>query len=229
MMDFALPTNSKSLRPALMAGALFAVMGCHQEEGVAPPRFPAAPPPIPGAPAVTYRWPFEGTWRVQRTHYGSKNPDQAYAIDLVPLSNRGSATTMNANWPCYNQPVLSDAPGIVAVAVDGVPENTPGTTNVYDQHGNHVVIDHRNGEFSLFAHFIPGSLKVRAGQAVEAGVELGRCGNSGRSDFPHIHWQVMDNVNASIARGLIPRFAPYDRNGTVTTEMPNRRDTLTNR
>ena len=33
--------------------------------------------------------------------------------------------------------------------------------NVYDQHGNYVVIDHGNGEYSLFAHLIPGSIKVR--------------------------------------------------------------------
>ena len=89
-----------------------------------------------------------------------------------------------------------------------------------------VVIDHQNGEFSLFAHFIPGSLKVRPGTFVQAGVELGRCGNSGMSTLPHIHWQVMDNVNPQLAHAVAPRYLPYLRNGMMTTDPPDKGDIL---
>jgi murein DD-endopeptidase MepM/ murein hydrolase activator NlpD len=183
---------------------------------------------VPGAPVVQYRFPFLGKWRIQRTHYGVKQADQVWAVDLVPDVATGDKST-NAGYPCYNQPVVADAPGIIAITVDGVPENVPGQKNVYDQHGNYVVIDHQNGEYSLFAHFIPGSLKVRPGMFVQAGVELGRCGNSGMSTLPHIHWQVMDNVNSSIAHGIRQRLSPYSRNGAASIDMPDGKDTMENK
>ncbi len=207
--------------------AAIALLGCNQDSAP-PPRYPAQPPPIAGAPIVYYKFPFAGSWRVQRTHYGAKQPDQVFALDLIPEGNPSSKST-NAGYPCYNQPVLADAPGIVAIAVDGVPDNVPGVKNPYDQHGNYVVIDHQNGEFSLMAHLIPGSLKVRVGTPVQAGAELGRCGNTGMSSFPHIHWQVMDNLHAGVARGLVPRFAPYNRNGNTSIDAPDTKDRLENK
>ncbi len=200
---------------------------CGGEAQQAPPQTPASiPPPGPSAP-VMYRLPVSGTWRVQNTHYGNRY-DQAYAIDIVLpatagkfFENRGQ---QNADWPGYGQPVVADAPGIVAIAVDGVPDNDPRSVNKYDMHGNYVVIDHQNGEYSLMAHLIPGSVRVRPGQVVAAGTELGRCGNSGHSTNPHLHWQVMDNVNAMRARGIIPRLLPYERNGEPSTELPNKGD-----
>jgi len=126
----------------------------------------SSPPPQTGPGYVPqgssgplfYRLPFNGTWRVARTHYDLKN-DQGFGLDLVvdaPMPRSGR----NEDHPSYNQPVVADAAGVVVVAVDGVPENVPGVVNVYDAHGNFVVIDHRNGEFSLFAHMIPGSCKL---------------------------------------------------------------------
>lgn len=218
-------------RPLLAAGALAllanVLAGCHNDVAP-PPRYPAPPPPVPGAPLVYYRFPFVGKWRIQRTHYGTKQADQAYALDLVPDADIRDKR-QNAGFPCYGQPVVADAPGVVAVAVDGVPDNQPGVKNGYDAHGNYVVIDHQNGEFSLMAHMIPGSLKVRPGTAVQAGMELGRCGNTGNSTLPHIHWQVMDNVNPAVARGLPPRFATYLRNGDASVDRPDGRDKLENK
>lgn len=215
---------------SLLAAAFLstaALAGCNNDQAP-PPRVPPQPPPIPGAPPVYYKLPVLGKWRVQRTHYGARQADQAYAMDLVPDAAARDKRT-NEGWPCYGQPIVADAPGIVVIAVDGVPENVPGgRKNGYDQHGNYVVIDHQNGEFSLMAHLIPGSLKVRPGTPVQAGMELGRCGNTGMSDFPHLHWQVMDNMNASSARGLVPRFLPYSRNGNASTDLPQHRDILEN-
>ena len=209
---------------ALLANGL---AGCRNDQAP-PPRYPAPPPPVPGAPLVYYKLPFVGKWRITRAHYGASQPDQAYALDLVPV---GSVTDkkQNAGYPCYNQPILADAPGIIAVAVDGIPDNRPGVRNAYDAHGNYVVIDHQNGEYSLMAHLMPGSLKVRPGMRVQAGMELGRCGNTGASANPHLHWQVMDNVNAHEARGIPPRFAPYIRNGDTSVDRPDGKDTCENK
>ena len=235
-------------RPALLLASSFvflaALAGCDRHE-TPPPNVPPQPnaapraqalpppPPVPGAPLVYYRFPFLGKWRVQRTHYGAPQADQTWALDLVPVGKvakqgKGESRS-NSDYPCYGVPVLADAPGVIVIAVDGIPENVPGgPKNGYDQHGNYVVIDHQNGEYSLMAHLIPGSLKVRPGTFVQAGQELGRCGNSGLSDFPHIHWQVMDNMNAFAARGVQPRFAPFTCNGKPSVDPPQGRDILEN-
>ncbi|MEZ4297489.1 MAG: M23 family metallopeptidase [Polyangiaceae bacterium] len=219
---------SRSLLTAgLIALSTSALAGCHTDQAP-PPRYPAPPPPVPGAPLVYYRFPFLGKWRVHRTHYGTRNQDQAFALDLVPEGSIRDKK-QNSGYPCYNQPVVADAPGVIATAVDGVPENVPGEKNGYDQHGNYVVIDHGNGEFSLMAHLIPGSLKVRPGMQVQAGMELGRCGNSGLSTMPHIHWQVMTNANPSVAQGIQPRFTTYTRNGNASVDRPEAKDTCENR
>jgi len=175
---------------------------------------------------LLYRLPVVGHWRVHRTHYGATN-DQAYALDLVkdePIAPK--ANKQNTDFPSYNQPIVADAPGVVVIAVDGVPDNTPGMVNVYDMHGNFVVIDHQNGEFSLFAHFIPGSLKVQPGMFVTTGTEIGRCGNTGHSTMPHLHWQVMSSANATGATGIPPRFVAYERNGVMSVDLPQGRDHL---
>ena len=74
-----------------------------------------------------------------------------------------------------------------------------------------------------------GTLTVRPGQRVNAESEIGKCGNSGHSTMPHLHWQVMNHMNASVAHGIIPRLLPYNRNGAMSTEMPQPGDLLTPR
>jgi murein DD-endopeptidase MepM/ murein hydrolase activator NlpD len=45
-------------------------------------------------------------------------------------------------------------------------------------HGNHVIIDHGNGEFSLIDHMQKDSVKVEVGNEVTRGAVLGNIGNS---------------------------------------------------
>jgi murein DD-endopeptidase MepM/ murein hydrolase activator NlpD len=203
----------------------------------------ARPEPVyPGVPVIAqlgpsgvipgYRLPVNGRWLVLRTHYGNTR-DQAYAVDIVLPTPEGKAASgsgkQNTDYPSYGQPILADAQGVVVIAVDGVPDNAPGVVNAYDQHGNYVVIDHQNGEFSLMAHLIPSTLRVHPGQVVTAGTELGRCGNSGHTTMPHLHWQVMTSAHATQARGVQQRYLPYDRNGQLTTTIPDKGDFITPR
>ena len=73
-------------------------------------------------------------------------------------------------------------------ARDGVAENRPQKSGKGG--GNGVIIDHGFGEYSSLWHMIPGSVKVKEGDWVQWGQELGRVGNSGASTAPHIHFHV---------------------------------------
>ena len=72
--------------------------------------------------------------------------------------------------------------------------------------GNHVVIDHGNGEYSLYAHLKPGSILVKPGNRVTAGTVLAQLGSSGNSTEPHLHFQVCDAADALMCAGIPVQF-----------------------
>ena len=56
--------------------------------------------------------------------------------------------------------------------------------------GNAVVIGHGDGWETQYSHLKRGSLRVRPGQSIQAGEELGAIGLSGQTEFPHFHFEV---------------------------------------
>ena len=74
--------------------------------------------------------------------------------------------------------------------------------------GNHVIIRVRD-VFVAIAHLRAGSLQVAVGDDVTTGQPLAECGNSGNSTEPHVHLQVMDSEDLSVARGVPMAFRNY--------------------
>lgn len=60
-----------------------------------------------------------------------------------------------------------------------------------DIRGNCVIIDHGYGVFSAYAHL--SQIHVTTGQDVVIGQVIGVSGNTGRSNGPHLHWEVAVN------------------------------------
>jgi len=146
-----------------------------------------------------------GKRRATNYHHGSRS--QRYAYDMVVSKGgrqHGGDRKSNKDYFCYGLPVLAPAPGVVSQAIDGVAENRPGERGKAG--GNGVVIDHGFGEYSALWHMIPGSVKVKVGDKVELGQELGRVGNSGRSTGPHIHFQVSTGEHAGGGVGMQAPF-----------------------
>lgn len=57
--------------------------------------------------------------------------------------------------------------------------------------GNHIEINHGYGYLTLYAHL--SKYKVRAGQKVKRGDIIGYVGSTGRSEAPHLHYEVHKN------------------------------------
>jgi len=60
-----------------------------------------------------------------------------------------------------------------------------------DIRGNHVIIDHGHGLFSGYSHL--SQVHVTTGQSIAPGQIIGVTGNTGRSNGPHLHWEVAVN------------------------------------
>ncbi|MFT4611428.1 MAG: murein DD-endopeptidase MepM/ murein hydrolase activator NlpD [Glaciecola sp.] len=68
---------------------------------------------------------------------------------------------------------------------DGVVKRADNNSTGY---GNHIRIDHGYGYVSLYAHLY--QYKVRANQKVKRGDLIGYVGSTGRSEAPHLHYEV---------------------------------------
>jgi len=85
---------------------------------------------------------------------------------------------------------------VVVDVRDGWPNNPPRRLllrAVRDMRGNYVIIRHADGEYSLLAHLKCGSVRVRAGDAVA------ESGNPGLSSEPHLHFQVQNSRDSTLA------------------------------
>lgn len=71
---------------------------------------------------------------------------------------------------------------------DGLVKNADNSLSGY---GNHIEINHGFGYLTLYAHL--SKYKVRAGQRIKRGDIIGYVGSTGRSQAPHLHYEVHKN------------------------------------
>jgi hypothetical protein len=169
-------------------------------------------------------YPFRGRWLVQNSpanrvpSHGTRLFATAYAIDFVPVDERGRSARLSLAsilrpeppelFPGFGRQLTAPAPGVVVAVHDGEPDHQafrgiPSIRYALTQQrraakgwpglgGNHVIIEFRAGEFVALCHLQHGSIRVSAGQSVAVGDEIGQCGNSGNSTEPHVHVQAMN-------------------------------------
>jgi murein DD-endopeptidase MepM/ murein hydrolase activator NlpD len=120
----------------------------------------------PTAQPVT---PYEMPFPCGEVWTGSSRPGHSPSIRAVDFNYPGGD---------LGRPVVAAAPGTVVTARLGM--NKPS-------YGQYVVLDHGNGESSLYAHL--DTVLVTVGQVVQAGTQLGTVGETGNASGPHLHFE----------------------------------------
>jgi len=170
------------------------------------------------ATKTALRPPFFGPWKViwgGRTleqNYHAMTRDQRFAYDIVAVkdsSDRSGSGRVNSDYYSFGQVIVAPAAAKVAEAVDGLADNVPGKSDPAHPAGNHVMLDFGNGEYALLAHFQKGSVRVKTGQTVAAGDTLARCGNSGNTSQPHLHFHLQNGPELFKADGLPAPLTGY--------------------
>lgn len=168
------------------------------------------------------RLPFLGEWtvywggRTVEENYHVASVNQRFAYDFVVTVDgrrHDGEGTANEDYHCFGRPVVAPAPGVVTAVEQEVADNQPGVLDTSRPPGNHVVLDHGNGEHSILAHLRQGSVIPDVGEEVATGDTIGQCGNSGNSSEPHLHYHLQDAPDPASGEGLPAQFRNYTADG----------------
>jgi Peptidase family M23 len=138
---------------------------------------------------------------------------QRYAVDWEQLDEQSrifsGPSDQAQSYKIFGAPVYAVANGRVILAIDGLPEQTPGKypsdISLDAADGNAVILEIGEHQYALYAHLKTGSVKVHPGETVKSGQQLALVGNTGNSVAPHLHFQLMDQPSSLQANGL-----PYE-------------------
>ncbi len=218
-----------------------------QMRGVIQLSHDAALPDIEGYRApMDFSLPFHGSWLVANggvtpeTSHSWEIPQQRYAYDFLIADESGQHFSGDEKDPaayyCYGREILAPADGFVVALYADAPDSPINKRRPVcaadDLRGNFVLLNHGSGVYSLLCHLKPGSIYVHVGQAVARGERIARCGNSGNTTEPHLHFQLQAGRDFCTAPSLpipfahigaapssAPHFPPYiERGMTVWNE-----------
>jgi len=183
-----------------------------------------------------YILPFTGKWTVfnggtdeNLRHGGSVS--QTYAYDFIIMDDegksfQGSATDLHSYY-CYGKDVVAPADGVVVQVRKKSKDSFVDGVNVYcdsvDIRGNYITIKHHDNEYSTSAHLMPGSIVVKVGDKVKQGEVIARCGNSGNTSEPHLHFQFQSRKSFFLSVGLPIAFSNISAQDKINYKLADTR------
>jgi hypothetical protein len=116
---------------------------------------------------------------------------QSFGIDIVRLNKAGRTTNGlhpadPARYAIFDDPLYAPCSGRVVAARSDRPDMPVPRMDRDYLLGNHVVLA-CGAVHVVLAHFRQGTVRLRPGMTVSTGQYLGRVGNSGNSQEPHLH------------------------------------------
>lgn len=181
--------------------------------------------------------PFFGEWTINQGHNGdiTHQDNWRHAWDFVitdagkEYRNEGKSVE---DFHCYNKPILAPADGVIYDIVDHIEDNEIGKTDIKNNWGNTIVIKHSEFLYSQMSHIRKDSFQVEKGSVVKQGDLIAYVGNSGRSPFPHLHFQIQATpfVGSHTIRYPISRYVRRIKGKYrfMSTDIPKLGDIISN-
>jgi hypothetical protein len=162
--------------------------------------------------------------RSQITMFNVTRVPQRYAQDFILVDPATGLVvsgneTIARNFYGFGKELYAVGNGTVVYARDGIPDIEITTqkppASVETALGNGVVIDLGNKKYACYGHMVNGSVRVKAGDTVTEGQVIGLMGNTGNSDAPHLHFQVItDNPAVLGGEGYPIVYRSFSVTGT---------------
>lgn len=171
---------------------------------------------------VDYILPFKGVWSIINGCYTEEYshswgiPTQRYAYDFIVLDENAKSHNRKynkcENYYCYEKDILAPADGVVVEIVNNAKDSVIfilGQFYSRAKHiaGNHIVIKHTENEYTTMAHLQKDSILVNVGDEVKRGQTIAKCGNTGNSTEPHLHFQLQSGQSFYDSAGLPIQFS----------------------
>lgn len=128
----------------------------------------------------------------------------------LPYNGRCKITTLfgkKGAWAC-GWHIGVDMVGLTNKNVCAIADGTVTGLNVHgSSYGNSVEIKHADGKVSFYAHL--KTVKVRKGQSVKSGDEIGVEGATGNATGSHLHLEIHQGAYKYPAKGTSPASCPW--------------------
>ena len=144
-----------------------------------------------------FLWPLAANLNTLSSLYGGRKD---------PINGRSSNHTGIDIPAARGTPIYAAKSGVVTTSVYG--------SGSYWSYGNFVLISHKDGTSTLYAHM--SSRNVKEGQTVRQGDVVGYVGTTGRSTGNHLHFEVRVNGKRTDPLNYFKDKALYFRSGGKT-------------
>jgi hypothetical protein len=169
-----------------------------------------------------YILPFTGKWTVlgggvdRKISHSWIPVNQRYAYDFIVIDDEGKRLDGDGNlvqsFFCHGQDIVAPADGVVVALSNKhkdsrVANGSKVFCDAWDLRGNYITIKHHDREYSFTAHILQDSFTVKVGDEVKQGQVIAKCGNSGNTTEPHIHFQLQTGKSFLFSAGLPIEFS----------------------
>ena len=151
----------------------------------------------------TFDLPIKGPWFVEKDTAGLLQVKHGalFGVNLIIKDAKGrqydGPPNEIASYYAWGKPFFAICDGRIVRVEDHYDD--PPLRRAGDLHvANAIYQDCGGGVFAFYAHIRKGSAKVKEGDRVQRGQELGLVGNSGGDGVPHLHFIMLDGDYVSI-------------------------------
>ncbi len=130
------------------------------------------------------------------------NNSMLFATDIIRLDKQSYSfmPEINEGYSIFGEVVVSPMSGTVVKVVNEIEDNLTYSGSYPYNTGNTIVIQ-KDDMYLLLGHLKKGSIKVFLGDTVKANDPLAQAGNSGYSERPHLHFQLIKSSNENYWNG----------------------------